>query len=494
MSELKMLAIDLGASSGRGIVGTFDGEKLGLREIHRFPNDPVNIAGTLHWDTLRILHEIKNAIRKCAVGDDKDIKSIGIDTWGVDYGLLDKNGKLISVPVHYRDSRTDGIIDYAHSIVSKREAYSITGIQSIYFNTLYQLIAAKKENEAVLEMAENLLFTPDLLNYFLTGIKQSEYTISSTGMILDAAKRDYAFDLIKKFGIPEKLFGNLVHPGTVVGGLSGAILEEVGSIDAKVINIASHDTASAVIAVPAKSENFVYLSSGTWSLMGCELKYPCLTEKAQLNDFTNEGGAEKTIRFMQNIMGLWLEQESKRQWEREGKTVSFNDLSNMAMASEPFKCFINPDDVLFAPPGNMPKRIADFCKSTGQAVPETMGEIVRCIFDSLALRYRLTLDRIEEVSGQKTAELNIVGGGTKEEPLSQLAANACGIPVITGPVEATAVGNIAEQAIAAGEIKNVAEAREVVRNSFEIKTFEPDLSSKDRWDEAYFKFRKICNV
>lgn len=491
MAELKMLAIDLGASSGRGIIGGFDGEKLNLREIHRFSNDPVNIAGTLHWDTLRIFHEIKNAIRKCAVSDDRDIKSIGIDTWGVDYGLLDKNGKLLSVPVHYRDSRTDGVIEYTNSIVPKKDIYAVTGIESMYFNTLYQLIAALRDNPAVFDVTKDLLFTPDLLNYFLTGVKHSEYTISSTGMILDAKKRNYAFDLLEKFGIPTRLFGEIVHPGTVVGGLSPLMLEDVGSIDAKVVNIASHDTASAVIAVPAKSKDFVYISSGTWSLMGTELSEPCLNEKAAKYDFTNEGGAENTIRFLQNIMGLWLEQESKRQWEREGKVVSFNELSELAMAAEPFKCFINPDDTVFSPPGNMPRRIAEYCKSTGQRVPEGMGEIVRCIFDSLALRYRLSLEMIEDISGKKMTEIHIVGGGTKEEPLSQLAANACGIPVITGPVEATAIGNIAEQAIAAGEIKNVAEAREIVRNSFEIKTFEPNLADKEKWDEAYDKFKKI---
>ena len=492
MSELKMLAIDLGASSGRGIIGSFDGEKLGLREIHRFSNDPVNLAGTLHWDTLRIFHEIKNAIRKCAVGDDKDIKSIGIDTWGVDYGLLDKNGKLISVPVHYRDSRTDGVIDYAHSIVSKEDAYAVTGIQSIYFNTLYQLIAAKRDNEAVLDIAEDLLFTPDLLNYFLTGVKQSEYTISSTGMILDAAKRDYAFDLIKKFGIPEKLFGKLVHPGTVVGGLSDAVLEEVGNIDAKVINIASHDTASAVIAVPAKSENFVYLSSGTWSLMGCELKDPCLTEKARLNDFTNEGGAEKTIRFMQNIMGLWLEQESKRQWEREGKTVSFNELSSMAMSSEPFKCFIDPDYMDFATPGNMPKKIRDFCERTGQYVPQTEGEIIRCAAQSLALKFRMVTEAMEDVIGEPLQAVHMVGGGIKDTMVCRFTASATGKKVLAGPVEATSTGNAAVQLMALGKVKGLTEARQIVKNSFPIKTYEPE--DADKWNAAYEEFKKYAKM
>ncbi|MBO4220632.1 MAG: rhamnulokinase [Clostridia bacterium] len=488
MSEMKFLAIDLGASSGRGIIGSFDGEKLSLRENHRFSNDPVNLAGTLHWDSPRIFHEIKNAIRKCASGEDRDIVSIGIDSWGVDYGLLDRNGKLLSLPVHYRDGRTGGVPEYADSVMPFSDMYSIAGIKAEFFDTLYQLIAAKRDNPELFDIAKSLLFTPDLFNYFLTGIRQSEYTITSTGLLLDANTRDYSDLILKTFGIPRDLFGKLVMPGTTVGELSSGIKEEVGEISAKVINVASHDTASAVISVPAVDDDFVFLSSGTWSLMGKELKNPCLTENARLNDFTNEGGVEGTIRFMQNIMGLWLEQESKRQWEREGEQITFDGLTNMAKECTPLKFLINPDDLLFAPPGNMPKRIAEYCEKTGQGTPESKGEIVRCIFDSLALRYRLTVDRIREVSGKGTKAVNIVGGGTKEVMLSELTADACGIPVYAGPVEATAMGNILEQIIAAGEIRNVSEARQVVRNSVEIKTYEPDPESRSQWDDAYDRF------
>ena len=490
MAKMKMLAIDLGASSGRGIVGTFDGKKLALEENHRFPNEPVTVAGTFTWDMLRIYHEIKNSIRKCALSEDKDIKSIGIDTWGVDYGLIDKNGKLMANPVHYRDTRTEGIIDSADTIVPNDELFKVTGIQFMNFNTVFQLLASLKENPMYVQNADKLLFTPDLLNYFLTGEMRTEYTIASTGAVLDAAKRDFAYDLLAKYGIPSNIFAPLVQPGTKVGKLLPQVLEEVGDINAAVVRVAAHDTASAVVSVPADGDDFVFISSGTWSLMGTEVKNPIITEASRKYDFTNEGGAEGTIRFLKNIMGLWLEQESKRQWQREGTKYTYDELSNMAMASKPLQCIIKPDDALFSGPGNLPKRIADYCRTTGQHVPENPGEIVRCIFDSLALRYRWTVEKMDEMKGKRTPFINIVGGGTKEAPLCQLAADACGRPVYAGPVEATAIGNIAVQAIAAGEIKNVAEAREVVRNSFDIDHYEPKGNTA-MWDDGYARFCKL---
>jgi len=489
MADFKMLAIDLGASSGRGIIGRFDGEKLSLEENHRFPNEPVTAAGTFTWDILRIFHEIKESIRKCALSDDKDIRSIGIDTWGVDYGLLDINGKLIANPVHYRDSRNDPIPEIAYKTVPQNEIYNRTGIQFLTFNTLFQLIAQQRENPKVLELADKLLFIPDLLNYFLTGQKCTDYTIASTGAMLDARTRQWDFELMKKFGIPEKLFTSINAPGTTVGKLLPEILDDVGNITANVVNTAGHDTASAVVAVPAKGDNFVYISSGTWSLMGTELSEPIITPDSFKYDFTNEGGAGNKIRFLKNIMGLWLEQESIRQWTREGSKLSFDELTSMAIASKPFACLINPDDPSFTAPGNMPKRIADYCKATGQHVPETKGEIVRCIFESLALKYRWTVEKIDMMMGKKAPFINIVGGGIKEKLLCQFAADACNRPVYAGPVEATAIGNIAVQAIAAGEIKDLNEARHVVRNSFEIKLYEPQNTAM--WDDGYDKFKKL---
>ncbi len=489
MAKLKMLAIDLGASSGRGIVGSFDGKKITLEENHRFPNEPVTVAGTFTWDTLRIFHEIKNSIRKCALSEDKDIRSIGIDTWGVDYGLIDKTGRLMANPVHYRDTRTEGIIEYADKFVPRSELYNVTGLQFQNFNTVYQILASMRDEPMYINNAQKLLFTPDLLNYFLTGEMRCEYTIASTGAIFDARKRDFAYDLLAKFGIPTGIFAPIAQPGSVVGGLLPQVLEEVGNIDAKVVNVAAHDTASAVVAVPATSDDFIFLSSGTWSIMGSELKEPIISDASFKYNFTNEGGAENTFRFSKNITGLWLKQESKRQWEREGKNYTHDELSDMALASKPFQSLIDPDDALFATPGNLPKRIAQYCKATGQHVPEDAGEIMRCIFESLALRYRYTAEKIDEMKGHKTPFINIIGGGTKESLLCQFAADACGRPVCAGPVEATAIGNIATQAIAAGELKNVAEAREVIRNSFDIEYYEPKNS--ESWDEGYERFTKL---
>lgn len=484
-----MLAIDLGASSGRGIVGTFDGKKLTLEENHRFSNDPVMVAGTFTWDTLRIFHEIKNSIRKCALSEDKDIASIGIDTWGVDFGLIDKAGKLMANPVHYRDTRTVGIIEYADKFVPREELYNTTGLQFQNFNTVYQILASLRDNPVYINNADKLLFTPDLFNYLLTGVKKCEYTIASTGAILDAKKREYAYDMLGKFGIPTDIFAPIAQPGSIVGPLLPEILEEVGDIRANVVNVAAHDTGSAVVAVPAVNDDFIFLSSGTWSIMGAEVKEPIISEKSFKYNFTNEGGAENTIRFEKNITGLWLKQESKRQWEREGKKYTHDELSDMALASKPFQSLIDPDDAAFGVPGNLPKRIAEYCKRTNQHVPENAGEVMRCIFESLALRYRYTVEKIDEVKGHRTPFINIIGGGTKEALLCQFTADACGRPAYAGPVEATAIGNIACQAIAAGELKNVAEAREVVRNSFDIECYEPQNS--EAWDEAYERFKTL---
>ena len=481
MATLKMLAIDLGASSGRGMVGKFDGNKISLEEIHRFPNGPVNLNGSLYWDILRTFGEIKTALHNCAMSDNKDIKTMAIDTWGVDYGLLDKDGKLLENPYCYRDERTTkGIME---------ELYKITGTQFLNFNTIYQLYQQVRERPHSLDNAKDMLFIPDLLKYFLTGVKQTEYTIASTAQMLNAQNRDWAYDVTDKLGIPRHLLGNIVAPGTECGKLLPQIVEEIGGINPTVINTASHDTAAAVVAVPSQNDDFVYISSGTWSLMGKELADPCTSELAYKYDVTNEGGAERKIRFLKNIMGLWIEQESRRQWQRQGEDVSFNELSDAAVASEPLKCLINPDDLSFQTPGNMPRRIQEYCEKTGQYVPQTKGEIVRCIFDSLALCYRRTIEAMDDITGKKTPFINIVGGGTKEEPLCKFTADACGRPVYTGPVEATALGNIAIQAIASGEIKDVKEARQVIANSFEIKYFEP--KNTEMWDAGYEKFLKL---
>ncbi|MGN1446030.1 MAG: rhamnulokinase [Eubacteriales bacterium] len=489
MADLKMLAIDLGASSGRGIVGSFDGKKITLRENHRFSNDPVFVNGRFTWDILRIFFEIKNSITKTVIEGD-DVSSVGIDTWGVDYGLLDKNGRLMANPTHYRDTRTVGITDYVKQFVSPEEIYRVTGIQAIDFNTLNQLAAEGRDDPDMLARAEKLLFIPDLLNYFLTGKMATEYTIASTGMLLDAGRRDFAFDLTDKLGIRRSLFAPIVQPGTDLGTLLPQINEEVGKNRIHVYTVASHDTASAVIAVPAKQDDFIYISSGTWSLMGQELSQPLINEATCTANFTNEGGALGTIRFLKNIMGLWIIQESRRQWKREGKEYSFAQMEAWAKEATPFQSLINPDDASFNTPGNMPEKIRAFCKKTGQHVPESVGEVVRCIYESLALKYRYTVEGIQSLRGKKATAINVVGGGTKDKFLSQMTADACGLPVCAGPEEATAIGNLMMQIMAAGEIHTLAEARQIVADSFELKYYQP-TADRAAWDEAYGAFCKL---
>ena len=486
MAELKMLAIDLGASSGRGIVGAFDGEKLSLRENHRFSNDPVIANGRMYWDILRIFHEIKQSITKTVLDGD-NVRSIGIDTWGVDYALIDRFGNMLANPTHYRDTRTEGIADHVAKTIPMDRLYGVAGIQCMNFNTIFQLAADLKADPHAFDRAERMLNIPDLLNYFLTGNMANEYTILSTGALLDAAKRDYAFDLTDQLGIPRRLFGNIVQPGYRVGKLLPQVLGETGKTDAEVITVASHDTASAVIAVPTQEKDFIYISSGTWSLMGTELPEPLINAQSQAMNFTNEGGAMKTIRFLKNIMGLWLIQESRRQWRREGNEYSFAQMEAWAKECKPLCSFINPDDASFATPGNMPERVREYCRRTGQHVPETVGEVVRCIYESLALKYRKTAESIETLMGRKAKVIHVVGGGTKDRFLSQMTADACGIPVAAGPEEATAIGNLMMQAIAAGEVAGLSEARAVVSASFELKRYEPS-TDRDMWDEAYARF------
>ena len=489
MAELKMLAIDLGASSGRGIVGSFDGEKLTLRENHRFSNDPMYVNGRFTWDILRIYFEIKNSITKTIIDGD-DIASMGIDTWGVDYGMVDKNGRLMANPIHYRDTRTENVTDYVKNFVSPEEIYNVTGIQAIDFNTLNQLAVEKRDNAEGFDRADKILFIPDLLNYFLTGKMATEYTIASTGMILDANSRKISSELISKLGIPESKFAPMVEPGTNLGALLPSITDEVGKNRIQVYTTASHDTASAVIAVPATDKDFIYISSGTWSLMGAELDAPLINDATRAANLTNEGGAMGTIRFLKNIMGLWIIQESRRQWKREGKDYSFAQMEAWAKECTPFRSLINVDYKSFGTPGNMPEKIREYCRMTGQPVPESVGEIVRCIYESLALKYRYTVDTIGQLRGKPATMINVVGGGTKDKFLSQMTADACGIPVCAGPEEATAIGNLIMQCIAQGAIKDLAQAREVVANSFEMKHYQP-CTEREAWDEAYARFCKL---
>lgn len=493
MKTYNVLAMDFGASSGRGIIGRFDGERITTEEIHRFENRPVTLAGRFSWDAPALYSEILSAIAY-SVKTEGGIGAVGVDTWGVDYGYIDCNGHLLQNPTHYRDARTLHIRDKFFSKVPWYELYSITGIQNLNFNTVYQLYADLLYSPHLVEAADKMLFMPDLFNYFLTGEKRTEYTIASTGAILDAETREISSELLKRAGIPERLFAPMTEPSSVLSSLKDDVRSITGADSSlKVVNTASHDTASAVISVPAAGENFVYISSGTWSLLGTELNEPLISDMSRKYTFTNEGGAERKIRFLKNIAGLWLSQESRRQWRREGHEYSFDELADMAASVTSRRFIIDPDDDRFTPPGDMPRRIADYCEETGQGRPETPGEIIRCIFDSLALRYRWGIDRINEMNGEKASSIHIVGGGTKEKDLCRLAADACGIPVYAGPTEATALGNIASQLISLGEVKNMAEARSIIRASFPMAEYEPHREDKEAWDEAYERFLAIVS-
>lgn len=487
----KFLAFDFGASSGRAMLATFDGKKITLEEKHRFSNDPVNINGNLHWDVLRLFFEIKQGILKCANSGDRDIDCIGIDTWGVDYGLLDKDDKLLGNPYHYRDTRTEGMYDKAFALVPKEEIFKQTGIAFNWFNTIYQLLSSRLSGDVTLDNAKTLLFMPDLFNFFLTGVKKTEYTEASTSQMFDSAKHEWAYDLLKKLNIPTDILTDVIYPGEIVGNIKPELAEELGIAQIPVVAVASHDTGSAVASVPVvDKKDFIYISSGTWSLMGVELDKPNISDGALEYNFTNEGGVNKSIRFLKNIMGLWLIQESKRQWAREGEELSFDELERQANAAAPFESLINPDDDSFQTPGNMPRRIREYCMKTGQKVPETKGEIVRCIAQSLGFRYRYTIEGMEKVTGQKYNVVNIVGGGIKDKMICQFTANATKRAVHAGPVEATSIGNVLVQAMAMGAIKDLNEGRAAVRNSFDITVYEPQNS--DAWDAAYEKWKKIC--
>lgn len=483
----RVLAFDFGASSGRAIIGCFDGDKITLEEVHRFSNDPVSVGGTVYWDVLRLFYEIKQGIIKAKIAGGFD--SIGIDTWGVDFGLIDSEGKLMENPVHYRDARTVGLVDEAFKTMPKEKLYGITGIQFMELNTLFQLISLKKYRPWMLERADKMLFMPDLFGYMLTGKMCAEYSIASTSQLIDLDKRTWSKEILDAFGIKESVFAPLVQPGTVLGELSKEICEECGVDPVPVISVCGHDTQSAITSVPCEDGDFAFLSSGTWSLFGTELDKPIVNETSMNINITNEGGFDGSTGFLKNIIGLWLIQESRRQWKREGKEYSYADLEKLALAAEPFKCFIDPDAPEFVPHGNIPERVREFCRKTGQYVPETVGEIMRCIYESLAMKYRLTFEKLRECTERDYPVIHVIGGGTKDGLLCQMTANSCDRTVKAGPIEATVMGNVAVQLMSDGSVENIGQARKIVAESSELKTFEP--KDTDKWAEAYEDFLKV---
>jgi rhamnulokinase len=503
MANKNYVAIDLGAESGRAVVGSFDAQhgQLTLHEAHRFRNGPVRAAGHLHWDVLRLFEDIQNGL-ELATKQCGEIASLGIDTWGVDFCLLDRTGALIGNPYHYRDHRTDGVMDRLFARVPRAEVFQATGIQFMQINTLYQLYAMALEGSPALDAADTLLMIPDLLNYWLTGVKLGEYTIATTTQFYDSRANTWATGLLEKLGLPTHIMPRVIQPATELGSLLPAVADPLDlhctqRRGVKVIAPACHDTGSAVAAVPADVEHVVhntyaYISSGTWSLMGTVAPEPIINDLTHDYNFTNEGGVSGTIRLLKNIAGLWLVQECRRAWARAGDELSYADITSLAEQSKPFQAFVNPDHGSFLNPDDMPRAIQAFCQSTGQAVPTDRGSLVRVALESLACKYRLTLDQLEKIMGHRLEVIHIVGGGSQNQLLCQFAADACARPVYAGPVEATALGNVLAQAIAGGACASWAEARQIVRASFPLKTYEPRDTAA--WDQAYRQFEQVIEL
>jgi len=486
----RLLAFDLGAESGRAILGRIGGDKLSLEVLHRFNNRPVKVQGAVYWDVLSLYSEILDGLRRCA--SQGAIDSVGIDTWGVDFALIGADGALLSNPRHYRDPHTEGIMDEAFKKVSRSDIFAQTGLQFMRFNSLFQLIALQRNCSPLLDVADRFLMMPDLFNYFLTGVQVNEFSNATTSQLYDPRRGDWARGLCRAFGLPERIFGTIVAPGSVVGNLRPEVAGETGLAAIPVIAPATHDTGSAVAAVPARGDSWAFISSGTWSLMGAELPAPLINDKVLEHNFTNEGGVNGSSRFLKNVMGLWLVQECRRSWERAGKSFGYDELARAAESAPAFTSIVDPDHPSFMLPDDMPTAIRAFCANHGQQAPEEPGAVVRCIMESLALRYRWVLDRLEELLGRKFESIHVVGGGSQNAFLCQCTADACNREVLAGPVEATAIGNVLLQAMGLGLLGSIAEGRELVRRSFDVKSYTPRNASA--WGEAYERFLALPSL
>ncbi|AOZ94064.1 rhamnulokinase [Paenibacillus crassostreae] len=488
---MNVLAYDLGASSGRAVIGHLKDSKMEVEEIHRFSNDPVHVGDRLHWDILRLIHEIKQGLLITKV-QKLTIKSLAIDSWAVDFGMIGQHGELIGNPYHYRDQHTDGMMEKVLAKLPMKEIFSRTGIQFLSINTLYQLASLQQAGSPLLKEGKHLLMIPDLLRYFLSGEAVHEFTNATTTQMYNPVEGQWDSTIIQRMGFQESWFGRVVQPGTHVGQLSSGIRHELGLASIPIYTAAEHDTASAVVAVPATERSFAYLICGTWSLMGTEVQEPILSDLVLELNFTNEGGAYGTYRLLKNIMGLWILQECRREWERAGLVYSFPELVQLAQQATPFYSLIDPDDLVFMPSGDMSERIRNYAVQTGQKSPEGIGAVVRCILESLALKYRYVLELTERLSGQNFQGLHMVGGGIHNTLLCQWTANAVGKPVWAGPAEGSAIGNLTVQWIAHGDFLDVWEARRVIRDSFPITIYEPEQF--DMWEEAYGQFRRITCI
>ncbi|MFA5561737.1 MAG: rhamnulokinase family protein [Eubacteriales bacterium] len=484
----RILAFDFGASSGRAMLASYDGQTIAVEEIHRFSNDPVTLHGHMYWDILRLWHEVKQGMLKARLAG--PIDAVGIDTWGVDFALLDRHGELLGNPAHYRDPRTQGIPEEVFERLPAHELYRRTGIQTLRFNTLYQLYYLATRHPERLAQTDKILLIPDLFAYFLTGERRAEMTIASTSNFLDPHRRTWDTDILERLGVPTGILPELIAPGQVYGTLRPELCEELGCPPLPVIAVCTHDTASAVAAVPAVSagaEGFAYISCGTWSLFGTELPAPLMSAGAEAAQFTNEGGWDGSIRFLKNIMGLWLIQESRRHWMRQGEQVSYAELEAEALAAPPFVSFVDCDAPEFETAGDLPGRVQRFCEVTGQPVPRTRGEIMRCIYQSLAMKYKQHFATLCGLTGVRYPRIHMLGGGIKDTLLCRMTADATGVTVQAGPAEATVMGNIAVCLLSLGELDSLAQARAVIARSVPLATYTP--ADPDSWDRRYATYQ-----
>jgi sugar (pentulose or hexulose) kinase len=489
MASKTFIAVDLGAGSGRVIAATTDFSKIELEELHRFDNPGTDLPGGSFWNLIGLYREIIEGLRRAVERHGDSIVSIGIDTWGCDHGLIGPDGSLLGLPHQYRDPRFEGMADVMHSLMPEAEIYARTGIKTNFYNSSLHLLAEARKQSPALFHAERLLFTPDLLAYWLTGRQAVERTVASTSQLLDPRTGDWAWEVIDALGLPRRIFGEVVAPGTVLGPIRDAVATVIGKSGIPVVATACHDTASAVAGIPMTGTGNLWLSSGTWSIMGIESGEAVTTPEAHERGFCNELGVNGSVRFLKNIAGLWLIQECKRQWELDGESADYASMASMAEAAEPFSAFIDPDDATFSSPGAMPEKIRAWCEKTGQKVPQDKGTILRVATDSLALKYRSVFDNIKALTGKNFTRLHAGGGGIQNEPLSRATANALGIEVVAGPVEATSCGNVITQMIATGHLTDLQAGRELIRRSFDFRIFEPqDVAA---WDAAYARFRKL---
>jgi len=484
-----LAAVDLGAQSGRVAVGRFDGERLGVTEVHRFPNVPVRVRGTLNWDILRVYRDVLDGLR-AAAHEAGQVDAVAVDSWGVDFALIDSRGRLVQNPVHYRDTRRARAMDGVLARVPARELYDRTGIQLMPINTVFELGAMAAEADPALYGAKTMLLIPDLMHYWLCGASTSELTNATTTQCFDPHTGSWAVDLLERLDVPTQLLPDVVRPGTRLAALSADVGEETGLRDAEVVAVATHDTGSAVAAVPFRQPDSIFISVGTWSLVGLEINEPVITDAAFAANLTNEGGVGGTFRLLRNITGLWLVHECRRVWAQEGREHSFDQLIALAKNAPALQSFIDPNDAAFDDPGDMPARIRAFCAHTGQPEPVDSGAVVRCILESLALKHAQTIDLLASVSGLSPREIHVVGGGARNELLCRWTAHAAGLTVLAGPEEATLLGNLAVQAMALGEISSLAEAREVIHASVLPITYEPQETST--WQEARERFAAVA--